>query len=112
MVLSSRKTPPGRKDNCCLCLNDPSSVPPAKLYTRKEIFIMEISISYFHTSLYTPEIQRLVFHLPHVRILGTHHCGNTRREAFKYPCSFQDVLDCCDYSERVVAIFAHQIQSE
>ena len=51
-------------------------------------------------------------HLSHVRILVTHHCGNTRREAFNHPCSFQDVLDCCDYSERVVDIFAHQIQSE
>ena len=73
---------------------------------------MEISISYFHTNLYIPEIQKLAFHLPHVRILGTRHCGNTRREAFKFPCEFQDVLCCCGYSERVVATFALQIQSE
>ena len=112
MVFSEWKTPTGRKDNCCLCLHDPYSVPPAKIYTRKDIVIMQISISCFHTSFYIPEIQRLAFHLPHVRILVTHHCGNTRLEAFKHPCTFQDVLCCCDYSERVVAIFAHQIQSE
>ena len=112
MVFSAWKTPTGRKDNCCLYLHDPSSVPPAKFYTRKDIVIMKISISFLCTCFFTPEIQRFPFHLTHVWILGTHHCGNTRREAFKYPCAFQDVLGWCDYSERVVASFAHQIQSE
>ena len=75
MVFSARNTLTGRRDNCCLCLNDPSSVPPENVFTRKDIVMMEIFISYFHTSLYIPEIKRLVFHLPHVRLLGTHHCG-------------------------------------
>ena len=92
MVFSAWKTPTGRKENCLLCLHDPYSLQPTNLYTRKDIVIMEISISYFHTSFYIPEIQRLSFHLPHVRILGTHYCVNTRREAFKNPCGFQDVF--------------------
>ena len=49
--------------------------------------------------------------LPHVRILNTNHCGEMRRTAFKRRELFQDVLCCSDYSERVVASFAHQIQS-
>ena len=73
---------------------------------------MEIKISNFHTSLHILSIQKLAFHLPHVHILGTNHCGEMRRTAFKRRELFQDVLCCCDYAERVVASFANQIQSE
>ena len=66
----------------------------------------------FHTSFYIPAIQRLDFNLPHVIILGTHHCGTIRRTAFKHCVLFQDVMCCRDYSDRVVASFAHQIKSE
>ena len=74
--------------------------------------MMEKSIADSHTSFYIPEIQKLSFIRPHVRILGTNHCGNTRHKAFKRRSANQDVLCCSDYSERVVASFAHQIQSE
>ena len=47
-----------------------------------------------------------------MHILGTNHCGELRRTAFKRRELFQDVLCHRDYSERVVAIFANQIQSE
>ena len=55
---------------------------PAKLYTGKDLVMMETSIADIHTSLYIPEIQNLAFHLPQVRILGNNYCDNTRREAF------------------------------
>ena len=74
--------------------------------------MMETYIAYFRTSFYIPEIQNLVFHLPHVLILGTNHCGNPRREAFKRRSANQDVLCCRDYAERVVASFSHQIHYE
>ena len=70
------------------------------------------NVSVFHASLYIPAIQKLAFHLPHVRILGTNHCGELRRTALKRRELFQDVLCCRDYAERVVASFANQIQSE
>ena len=73
--------------------------------------MMETTISDFHTSFYIPYIQKLAFNLPHVRILGTNHCGAMRRTAFKRRELFQDVLCRCDYAERVVARFAHQIKS-
>ena len=85
---------------------------PEKLYTRKELVMMETYSAYFHTSFYIPEIQNITFHLPHVRIIGTNHCGNTRREAFKRCSANQYVLCRRDCSERVVASFAHQIHSE
>ena len=50
--------------------------------------------------------------MPNVRILGTHHCGNMRQEAFKHRSGFQDVLCRHDYVEHVVASFSRQIQSE
>ena len=72
---------------------------------------METTISDFHTSFYILAIQKLAFHMPHVGILGTNHCGEFRRTAFKRCELFQDVLCRRDYAERVVAIFANQIQS-
>ena len=63
-----------------------------KTYTRKELVMMETTISDFHTSFYIQAIQMLAFHLPHVRILGTNHCGELRRTAFKRRELFQDVL--------------------
>ena len=58
-----------------------------------------------------PAMQKLTFHLPHVQIIGTHHCGNTLREEFKRCESYQNVLCCRDYAEHAVDSFAHQIKS-
>ena len=71
---------------------------------------METKIYDFHTSFYIPAIQKLDFHLTHMCILGTNHCGEMRRTAFKRCESFQDVICRRDYAERGVAIFDHQIQ--
>ena len=82
------------------------------IYTRKELVMMETKISDFLTSFYIPAIQKLAFHLPHVRILGKYYCGAMRRTAFKRYDLFQyDLCRRC-YAERVVARFANQIQSE
>ena len=71
---------------------------------------MESSIVDFHQDLYIPIIKKLEFHLPHVHVLATNHCGNTRREEFKLRSDFQHVLCRRDYAERVVSSFAYQIQ--
>ena len=73
--------------------------------------MMETKISDFRTSFYIPAIQKLAFHLPHVRILGTNHCGEMQRTALKRRESFQDALCRCDYYEGLVASFSNQIQS-
>ena len=83
-----------------------------KIYTRKELVMMETTISDFYTSFYIPAIQKLAFRLPYVRILGTNHCGEMQRTSLKRRELFQDVLCRRDYTERVVARFANQIQSE
>ena len=72
----------------------------------------ETTISNFHTSFYIPEVQKLEFHIQHVRILCTNHCGDSHRTVFKRRKSFQDVVCCHDYAERVIYSSAHQIQSE
>ena len=72
--------------------------------------MMKTTISNFHTSLYIPEIQKLVFHIPHVQILGKNHCGDSRQTKFKFRESIEDVFCCRYYAERTVAIFSHQIQ--
>ena len=92
--------------------HESSSEKPTKIYTRKELVMIETTISDFHTSFYIPAIKRLDFHLTHVRILGKNHCGKFRQTDFKRCESFQDVLCCRDYDEREVARFAYQIQPE
>ena len=72
--------------------------------------MMETKISDFCTSFYIPSIQKLAFHLTHVRILDTNHCGEMRHTAFKRRELFQDVLCCRDYAERAVVIFYNKIQ--
>ena len=93
-----------------MCEQESSPNKSTKIYTRRELVIMETTISGFRTSFYIPAIQKLAFHIPHVRILGTNHCGEMQRTAFKRCELFQDVLCCRDYSEKVVASFPHQIQ--
>ena len=66
----------------------------------------------FSYKFFIPEIQKLAFHVPHVQILGMNHCGDSIRTVFKHRKSFQYVLCCHGYSERLFAIFANQIQSE
>ena len=95
-----------------MCKQESSSDDSKNTYNRKELVIMETTISDFSTSFYIPTIQKLAFHLSHVRILGTKHCGEMRLAAFKRRKLFQDVLCCHDYAERAVASFAHQIKSE
>ena len=71
--------------------------------------MMETKNSKSHNSFYIPAIQKLAFHLTHVRILGKNHCGEMRRTSFQRCELFQDVLCRRDYSERVVTSFANQI---
>ena len=65
------------KDNniCSVCKQESSPDKSTKMYTRKELVMMETTISDFRTSFYIPAIQKLAFRLPHVRILGTNNCG-------------------------------------
>ena len=74
--------------------------------------MMETTISEFHIRYYITAIEKFAFYLPYVRILGTNHCGAMRHTAFKRRYFFQDFLWRRDYSERIVASFANQIQSE
>ena len=66
-----------------MCSNDLSYVTPEKVYTQKEIVLLETLISEFHKNKYTPEIQKLELNLPHVGILGNHHCDKELCEVFK-----------------------------
>ena len=71
------------KKICYTCEQESLPESSTKLYTRKELLMMETKISDFRTSFYIPAIQKSASHLPHVRILGINHCGEMRRTAFK-----------------------------
>ena len=74
--------PIDEKKSCPLCFQDPATVKPEKPNIRKELAMMESYIADLHTSFYIIAMQNTAFHLPHIQIIGTNHCGNTRREAF------------------------------
>ena len=95
-----------------MCKQESLPDKSTKIYTRKELVMTETTIYDFHTSFYITAIQELAFHLPHVRILGTNHCGEMLRTAFKRRELFQEFLCLRDYSERVVSSFANKIRSE
>ena len=63
---------------CQLCVTLTDSILNEKLYTRKELVTMGTSIVEFHQLLEIPAMQKLAYHLPHVLILVTYHCGNTQ----------------------------------
>ena len=65
-----------------------SSEKSTEINTRKELFMMETTISGLCTSFYIPAIQTFAFHLPHVRIIGTNHCDEMRYTEFKRRESF------------------------
>ena len=71
------------RKSCRKCQQDTASGQSTRIYTRKELVMMETTIYNFNTSFYVPEIQKLAFHSTHVKILGTSHCGNSRQTAFK-----------------------------
>ena len=72
--------------------------------------MMDSSMVEFHQYIYFPEIQNLAFHLPFLINLGTRHCGITLQVAFNCCSDFQDLLCRRDYSERIIARLAHQIE--
>ena len=104
--------PSTNKKSCQECQQDTASVKSTKVYTRKELLMMETTISNFHTSFFIPAIQKLAFHIPCVKIMVANHCGDSRRTVFKRRKSFQYVLCQREHSERVVASFTNSIQSE
>ena len=76
-----------------MCKQESSSYESTKIYTIKELLITETKIYYFRTSFYILAIQKLAFHLPHVRILGTNHCGEMQCTDFKGLELFQDDIE-------------------
>ena len=49
-----------------MCKQDYASEQYTKINTRKELVMMETTISNFHTSLYIPETQKLEFKIQRV----------------------------------------------
>ena len=66
------------KKICYTCEQESLPDKSKNIYTRKELVMMETKVSDFHTSFYISAIQKLAFHIPHVRILCTNHCGEMR----------------------------------
>ena len=52
-----------------LCETSTDSIVTVNIYTGKELVIIESSILEFYQYFYIPDIHKLSFHLPHVRIL-------------------------------------------
>ena len=54
-----------------------------QLNTRKDLVLLETSITEFNENFCIPAIPKLAFNLTRACILGTHHFGKEQHEAFK-----------------------------
>ena len=75
-----------------MCSTFPRSDTTTKVYTRKELVLLETPITEFNEQLYIIAIKKLEFHLTHVRILGTHHRGKELHDVLKCRGNLHDVL--------------------
>ena len=101
-----------KNEKNCLCLQDPATMSPGKLYTIKNLAVVENIYCLFSRKFQYSINKKLEFHLPHVHILGTHYRGNTHQEAFKSCRANWYVLCQFDYAEKVVSSFTHPVQSK
>ena len=85
-MVHARLTPDRWKCQFCLEVTDPA--PNVTLYTRRYLVTMDTSISDFYTCFYITE-KKPPFQLPHIYILVTHNCGNTRCDTLKHHVSLQ-----------------------
>ena len=53
----------------------------------------------FHEKYYKDAIDKLAYHLPHVKILGTNHVGLRRRNALLLRRDKKDIKSRRDYAE-------------
>ena len=49
---------------------------------KKRFVILKEDIDVFHKIFYIPTIEKLSFHISHVRIIGSMECRKTRNEYF------------------------------
>ena len=92
-----------------MCSTVPRTGTIEKLYTQKDLVLLETYTTEFHYKLYITSIQKLAINFLYVRILCIQCCGKECRGVFNIREALQDVLCQHDYAERVVSIFARQI---
>ena len=66
---------------CMKCNDETDPSLKGRVYTKKEIVLLGEKISSFHQNYYMPAIEKLAYHLAHVRMLGSNHVGLTRKQA-------------------------------
>ena len=104
MTLKNRKI-------CYICKQESSSDNYTKVYTRKELVMMETTIYDFYSSFYIPAIQKVAFQLPHVCTLGKNHYDAMRHTVIQLRELIQDVLCCLGGTQSyVVKLMIHSPQ--
>ena len=65
------------KNMCELCDTIPDKENKGRTMAKKCFVLHEEVIDVFHEFFYIPTIEKLSFHLAHVRIIGSMECGKT-----------------------------------
>ena len=76
------RRPFNENKQCQQCVASIDSIINAKLYTIKELVVMETSIQDSRQKFYMHVIQKLLLHLLYVHIIGACQCENTHRKVF------------------------------
>ena len=58
-------------DRCLSCVEQHDVSKRGKVHTKRELVLLDDSISTFHSKFYKPAIEKLAYNLSHVKILGS-----------------------------------------
>ena len=79
----------------------------------KKCFVLHEEVTdFFYEMFYITTIEKLSFHLAHVRILGSTECGNTRNDCFRANTSKNNIKFKKDYAEKSSEATGIEIQSQ
>ena len=71
------------KNTCDLCDNILEEYKRGRIMVKKYFVLHEEVIDVFCEKIYIPTIEKLSFHLAHVRIIGSIECGKTINDYFR-----------------------------
>ena len=95
---------------CLECMAQKIIDSPEPLFRKKEITMIECSISQFHNHVYIPYMKKFKYHTALVTLLSKNYCKHMRTEAFKKNQNW--LLSEMDYAERLAKQLDGEIQSD
>ena len=95
---------------CIDCIEKKHLTAPEPLTRRKEITMINTSISMFHKNVYLPYLRKYKYHSALVTLLSKNYCKKMRTESFQKNTNW--LISEMDYAERLAKQLDGEIQSD